>query len=134
MQIFNRILSVMGCFFPYALAGISAPFIFKYAPTPLDGGHWAGGLFVFAQVWALYLVFSHDYKFPVKLFFVLTFPLNTLFWAWRFFNTIPINEVRFLGMSGGAWHGMLTGLYLIGGVALIVSEVIASKVKLISTT
>ena len=112
---------------PYLVAGLSAPFIFKYAPTPLQGGHWAGGLFIFSQVWALSLVFGHDHELIVKLYFLILFPLSIIFWSWRFYNDIPLKEAHLLGFSGGAWHGMLTSLYLVGALALLISEVYSNK-------
>ncbi len=104
---------------PYLVSGFSAPFIFRNAPTPQIGGHYAGGLFIFAGLWSIFLSVRHQFVWPVKIFFVSVLCLQLIFWGWRFSNSVPLKESILLGISGGAWHGIMTSLYLVVALSLL---------------
>jgi hypothetical protein len=107
---------------PYLISGFSAPFIFRNAPTPQVGGHYAGALFIFAGLWSIFLSMRHTFPQPVKIFFVSVLLLQLIFWGWRFSNSLPLKESILLGISGGVWHGIMTSLYLVVALTLLISE------------
>lgn len=107
---------------PYLISGFSAPFIFKHASTPQVGGHYAGMLFIFASLWAVFLSWRHEMPTAIKVFFIFVFALQIVFWSWRFLNSAPLKESILVGISGSAWHGILTSLYLVVGILIFVFE------------
>jgi len=111
---------------PYLASGFSAPFIFKHASSPQLGGHIAGALFIFAGIWSLIL--SWKFQMPIGVRYVLFFVLSlqTIFWVWRFFDSLPLKDSVFIGLSGSAWHGLLTSLYLLVAIVLLTFEVRSS--------
>jgi hypothetical protein len=108
---------------PYFVSGFSAPFIFKNAPTPQMGGHFAGALFIFAGGWSIYLARRFQMAPWVVIFFACVLVLQALFWGWRFSNNLPLKEAVFMGLPGSTWHGLLTGLYLAVALTLVRSVI-----------
>ncbi len=107
---------------PYLVSGFSAPLIFKHAPSLQVGGHIAGVLFIFAGLWSLFLALKFQMPAQVKFFFFFVLVLQIVFWSWRFFNTLPLKEAILFGLSGSAWHGLLTSLYLLVAIVLFSFE------------
>jgi hypothetical protein len=108
---------------PYSLAGVAAPFLFKYVNTPKQAGAVAGFLFVSAALWALVASRLHKHELWAQAFFLVTLVLNSTFWSWRLANSdLPLRESYLLGLSGADWHGLLTALYLTGMILLLIQE------------
>lgn len=105
---------------PYFISGFSAPFIFKNAPTPQIGGHYAGALFIFAGLWSIFLSKKYEMPLAIRFSFILILCLQILFWGWRFSNGAPLKESILLGISGSAWHGIMTSLYLLVALTLLI--------------
>lgn len=118
--------SIVWCL-PFAVSGFSAPFIFKAAPTPLVGGHYAGVLFLFAGLWALFVSFKHHFNGWLKTYFVLFFGLELFFWSSRFTNDTPLAKSSLVGISGSHWHMALTLLYLAALLLLFFGEYLKVK-------
>ena len=108
---------------PYLASGFSAPLIFKHASSLQAGGHVAGALFIFAGLWSLFLSWKFQMPSGVKGFLFVVLFLQIIFWSWRFFNNLPLKETSLLGLSGSAWHGLLTSLYLLVAVILLTFEI-----------
>jgi hypothetical protein len=115
----KSVLKAVVWLIPYLVSGFSAPLIFKNILNLQAAGHIAGAFFIFAGVWSLFLTFKFQMPSGIKGFFLLVLVLQIIFWSWRFFNNLPLKEASLLGLSGSAWHGLLTSLYLLVAVILL---------------
>ena len=106
----------------YLVGGFSAPFIFKAAPNPVTGGHYAGTLFMIAGLWSVFLSFNHSFPIWARAVFMAFVVIEAFFWSWRFRITTPLRESYLLGVSGGAWHGILTLFYVSLAIVLVSLE------------
>jgi len=122
MKVYSKLLSAFVWALPFMISGFSAPFIFRYAPTPQIGGHYAGTLFIFAGIWAILLSIRHRYKTLVKIYLMFFFLLELVFWTWRYANSLPLRDSFLLGVNGAHWHSILTTLYLVALICLFSSE------------
>jgi hypothetical protein len=98
----------------YLSAGFAAPFIFRWAPTPQIGGHWAGFLFAASGLWAVVRARRTSALGSLATIFVF----ELVFWLWRFFDERPLRDISILGVNAGVLHGIMTGLYLFGALIL----------------
>ncbi|MDZ4677401.1 MAG: hypothetical protein SGI74_07810 [Oligoflexia bacterium] len=118
MKIFNSFPYIL----PYLVSGFAAPIIFKSLESKHRAGIFAGALFIMAGVWALFLSIRHDFPKYTRIYFSSFLGLQILFWTWRFFQILPLNESFLLGINGSHWHGVLTTLYLVGILLIVYSE------------
>ena len=129
MGILNKIFhSLLWCL-PFMISGFSAPVIFRHAPTPLIGGHYAGILFLLAGAWALVVSCKHSYPRVINIFFIIFLGQELIFWSWRFSNDTPLKESSKFGINGGAWHLILTSFYLAVLLTLFVVEYRKTSLK-----
>jgi hypothetical protein len=121
-RMIERIFKALLWSLPYLVGGFSAPFIFKAAPNPVTGGHYAGTLFIVAGLWAVALSFQHGFPLWARSVFLAFIFIEAVFWSWRFRITTPLRESYFLGINGGAWHAILTLIYVTLAILLVVLE------------